>query len=104
MKQYSLIINAFAQSDLKMAVDWYAERKGGSDREFIEEIEITIQQIIRNPQQFALVRKKIRMAIVKRFPYGIYYFIGVDNIHVFAGYSVIPENFNDFGRMSRFFE
>ena len=84
MKQYSLIINPFAQSDLKIAADWYAKRKEGLDREFIEEIEKTIQQIVGNPAQFAFVRKKIRMAIVKRFPFGIYYYVGEDVINVFA--------------------
>jgi len=84
MKQYSLIINPFAQFDLKIAADWYAERKEGLDREFIEEIEKTLHQIIRNPAQFAFVRKKIRMAIVKRFPFGIYYYVDEDVIIVFA--------------------
>ena len=84
MKQYSLIINSLAQSDLKIAADWYAERKEGLDREFIEEIEKTIRQIIRNPEQFAFVRKKIRMAIVKRFPFGVYYYVIEDVINVFA--------------------
>jgi len=59
MKQFSLIINPFAQSDLKIAADWYAERKEGLDHEFIEEIEKPIQQIVGNPAQFAYVRKKI---------------------------------------------
>jgi len=84
MKHFSLIISPFAQSDLKIAADWYAERKEGLDREFIEEIEKTIHQIVGNPQQFAFVRKKIRMAIVKRFPFGIYYYIGEDVINVSA--------------------
>ena len=84
MKQYSLIINSLAQSDLKIAADWYAERKEGLDREFIFEIEKTIRQIIRNPEQFAFVRKKIRMAIVKRFPFGVYYYVIEDVINVFA--------------------
>lgn len=84
MKRYSLIINSFAQYDLKIAADWYAERKEGLDREFIEEIEKTIQKIIENPKQFAFIRNEIRMAIVKRFPFGIYYYVGEDIITVFA--------------------
>ena len=67
MEQYSLIINPFAQSDLKFAADWYAERKEGLDREFIEEIEKTIQQIIINPAQFAFVRKKSEWRLLNVF-------------------------------------
>jgi len=84
MKQYSLLINPFAQSDMKIAADWYSKRKEGLNREFIEEIEKTIQQILKNPLQFAFIKKKIRMAIVKRFPFGIYYYVGEDIITVLA--------------------
>ena len=84
MKQFSLIINPFAQSDLKIAADWYAKRKEGLDREFIEEIEKTIQQIIINPAQFAFVRKKSEWRLLNVFPFGIYYYVGEDVINVFA--------------------
>ncbi|HAQ21313.1 MAG TPA: hypothetical protein DCR40_19090 [Prolixibacteraceae bacterium] len=84
MIKYKLIINPFAESDLKIAAEWYALQKEGLDQEFIEEIENSIRRIQQNPQQFAFVRKKIRMSIVKRFPYGIYYFIADEIIHVLA--------------------
>ena len=58
MKQYLLVINSFAEYDLRIAADWYAERKEGLEREFIEEIEKTIQLIQENPQQFAIARKR----------------------------------------------
>lgn len=38
MKRYRLIISDFAESDLKMAADWYASQKAGLDLDFIEEI------------------------------------------------------------------
>jgi plasmid stabilization system protein ParE len=84
MKPYTIKINSFADSDLKMAADWYAAQKEGLDKDFIEEIENTLHRIQRNPQHFAFVRKKIRMSIVKRFPYGIYFYVSEDVINVFA--------------------
>jgi len=84
MSKYRMIINAFAEADLKIASDWYASQKAGLDLDFLDEIEKSLQRIHHNPQQFAVVRKQIRMSIVKRFPYGIYYNVGGEIINVFA--------------------
>lgn len=84
MKRYRLIISDFAESDLKIAAAWYASQKEGLDLDFINEIEKAIQRIQDNPRQFAVVRKQIRMSIVKRFPYGIYFYVAGDIINVFA--------------------
>lgn len=84
MKSYTIKINPFAESDLKMAANWYAAQKVGLDEDFIEEIENTLHRIQQNPQHFAYIRKKIRMSIVKRFPYGIYFYVSEDVVNVFA--------------------
>lgn len=84
MKFYRLIINDSAENDLKIAAEWYASRKEGLDQDFIDEIGKAIQRIQDNPLQFAFVRKQIRMSIVKRFPYGIYFYIADEVINVFA--------------------
>lgn len=81
---YRIIITAFAEEDLKLATGWYAAQRNGLDIEFIQEIENTIQRILQNPRQFAIVRKQIRMSIVKRFPYGVYFFVTGEVINVFA--------------------
>lgn len=75
MKRYRLIISNFAESDLKMAAYWYASQKAGLDLDFVEEIEKAIQRIQDNPRLFAVVRKQVRMSVVKRFPYGIYFYV-----------------------------
>lgn len=84
MKKYRLIINAFAKADLEIATDWYSSRKEGLNQEFIDEIEKAIRRIQDNPRQFAVVKWQIRMSIVKRFPYGIYFYVVADVINVFA--------------------
>jgi len=84
VRKYRVIINAFAESDLEIASDWYASRKEGLDQDFIDEIEKAIQRIQENPRQFAIVKMQIRMSIVKRFPYGIYFYITGDIINIFA--------------------
>lgn len=84
MKRYRLLINAYAEADLEIATDWYASRKEGLDLDFIDELDKAIQRIQENPRQFAVVKKQIRMSVVKRFPFGIYYYMTDDIINVFA--------------------
>lgn len=84
MKKYRLIISTFAEADLEIASNWYASRKEGLDMDFIDEIGNAIQRIQENPRQFAVVKMQIRMSIVKRFPYGIYFYISGDIVNVFA--------------------
>jgi len=84
MNSYRLIINPFAELDLQMAFEWYNLQKEGLGEEFISEVDKTINRIIQNPNQFSKVKKSIRMAIVKRFPFGIFYVIKSDIINVFA--------------------
>jgi plasmid stabilization system protein ParE len=84
VKKYRLIINAFAKADLEIATDWYASRSEALSQEFIDEIDKTFQRIQNNPLLFAVVRKQIRMSIVKRFPYGVYFYIAGDIINVFG--------------------
>jgi len=84
MKKYRLIINAFAKADLEIATDWYSSQRVGLDQEFIDEIEKSFHRIQNNPKLFAVVKWQIRMSIVKRFPYGIYFYTIGDIVNVFA--------------------
>ena len=84
MNNFKLIINPFAELDLQTAYEWYNLRREGLGEEFISEIDNTINRIIQNPKQFRKVKMQIRMAVVKRFPFGVFYVIKGDIINVFA--------------------
>ena len=93
MKKYKLVISNVAALDLKNAAEWYSEQKSGLEEDFLDEIEKSIMRIQSNPQQFPFVRKQIRMSIVKRFPYGIYFFetFGVINVIAVFHFSRNPK-------------
>ena len=84
MKTYRLVVNPFAELDLHTAKDWYELRKPGLGDEFVKEIDSTIIRTKENPYQFGFAKKKNHRAVVKRFPYGIFYIITNDLITVFA--------------------
>ncbi len=73
MKKFKLLINPFAELDLENSVEWYKPEKEGLENEYIAEVDKTIQHIQKNPLQFGYVKKKIRMAVINRFPFGIFF-------------------------------
>lgn len=84
MTQYKLIISPFAEIDLHISKEWYDLQKENLGNDFIEEVDKTILQILKNPYQFPISKRKARMAMINRYPFGIYYIIKGNAISVFA--------------------
>ena len=84
MSSFRLIINPFAELDLQVAYEWYDLKKEGLGKEFLKEVDKTFNGILQNPRQFGTIKKQIRMAVVKRFPFGVFYIVRADVINIFA--------------------
>ena len=84
MRKFKLIINPFAEIDMKVAKEWYDFQKELLGDKFIEEAEIVLSRIITNPFQFPETLKDIRKANLNRFPFSIYFTISKSIIIVFA--------------------
>jgi len=79
-----LIILPGAEQDITEAYDWYQERELGLGEEFLRCIDASIQTIKRNPEIYAFAHEKYRRALVRRFPYAIFYEYFEDTITVYA--------------------
>lgn len=73
-----------ADIELHEALEWYAQQKLGLDTEFMRCIDEAISRIQRNPEMFPIALRNVRKAMVKRFPYTIYYEIGDEEIMILA--------------------
>jgi len=69
----SLIILPEAELDITEAYDWYQQRELGLGEEFLRCIDASIQTIKRNPETYVFAHEKYRRALVRRFPYAIFY-------------------------------
>ena len=56
----------------------------GLGSEFLRAVRAAFALIRRNPEQFPRVRGDIRRALVRRFPYAVYYVVEPDHVSVFA--------------------
>ncbi len=62
-----------ARRELDEAGDWYEKERTGLGIEFFAEIQNLLQRIANTPEQFPMLYRDVRKAVVRRFPYCIYF-------------------------------
>ncbi len=84
--KYKLVIRSCAETDISTSVIWYEKKRKGLGKSFQKFLDATFRSIIINPESFPLVYKKIRRALIKKFPYSIFYCFDNNIIIVLAVY------------------
>lgn len=79
-----LIVRPEAELDIKGAYTWYEERSPGLGAQFIDEIGESLVLVAREPEMYQKVHRSLRRALIRRFPYGIFYTIEITRIVVLA--------------------
>ncbi len=73
-----LIVRPAANADITDATLWYEAKSAGLGSEFLRAADACLSEIQRIPGRFPLVHKSMRRALMRRFPYAMY-FIERDN-------------------------
>jgi plasmid stabilization system protein ParE len=63
---------------------WYEERREGLGATFAAAVERAIERIRERPLAYPRVRGETRRAVLRRFPYGVYFQVLEDEIVVLA--------------------
>jgi toxin ParE1/3/4 len=79
-----LVLRPFVEHDLDKAASWYEERQPGLRETFLERVGDVLSRIEHNPLLYQTVHLDIRRAPLRQFPYGVYYALIEDEIHVLA--------------------
>jgi toxin ParE1/3/4 len=80
----SVAIRPEAEADLAEAYGWYEGCRKGLGDEFLLSVEALLDSIQRFPQSYPAVHKQVRRALLRRFPYGIFYLVEEETIAVLA--------------------
>jgi len=67
-----VIFTPAARTELIEALDWYENEVPGLGSRFRTQIEATVERMSTNPQQFPVVHKDIRRALLRLFPYSLF--------------------------------
>ncbi|HXQ27925.1 MAG TPA: type II toxin-antitoxin system RelE/ParE family toxin [Gemmatimonadales bacterium] len=82
--QPRLSLEPEAEADLSEAFSWYEDQHPGLGSEFLAEVARVLELIEQAPGRYPIIRGQMRRALVRRFPYAIFYVIDPDLIAVTA--------------------
>jgi plasmid stabilization system protein ParE len=68
-----LILAPEAEQDIAEAYAWYEERRIGLGEDFLSCVEACPEAINRAPERCPIVHENYRRALVRRFPYALFY-------------------------------
>jgi len=79
-----LHIREEAELDVIYAVAWYEEQRPGLGVDFLIELDAVMQRMIQAPVQFPQIKAGVRRALLRRFPYSVYFLASDEIIDVIA--------------------
>ena len=68
-----ILVRPAAAADIEDAFEWYQTQRFGLGEEFREALRSTLNQIAENPQLYQVIHRGTRRALLKRFPYGVFF-------------------------------
>jgi plasmid stabilization system protein ParE len=80
----TVVFRPEADEEVRSARAWYEAQSPGLGIQFAHAIEQAIDAIATNPFAFRTVRAGTRRAVVRRFPYGVFFHLRDDQIIVTA--------------------
>jgi len=79
-----VVIRPEAAGDIEDGYNWYEQAKLGLGEEFLAAVRERLDSAIARPEQFPVVHRSIRRALLHRFPYSLLYRVEPEAILVVA--------------------
>jgi plasmid stabilization system protein ParE len=68
-----VVLSPEARAEFDAACDWYMAQAGHMGHVFIDQVNAVLHRIAGMPQMYPVVFGDVRKAVVRRFPYCVYY-------------------------------
>lgn len=81
---FKVYIRHEAEIDIEEAATWYEGQRQGLGHEFLDEVLSLCQTISKKPAIYPVVHRRTRRALIRRFPFGVYFRIEDEQIIVVA--------------------
>jgi plasmid stabilization system protein ParE len=79
-----LVVREAAEADIAEAARWYEQRSPGLGSEFLRAVDVTLAEIARMPERYPIVRGGARRALLRRFPYAVFFVVRPNLVSVIA--------------------
>lgn len=80
-----------ARKEFEEAARWYETQRRGLGSQFILALEAKLDTIRKSPEIFPIAHHEYRRAILKRFPFAIFFELVNSDIHILAVYHTSRE-------------
>ncbi len=77
-------LTSIAESDIADAVHFYETLRTGLGTDFLDEVDATVERVRRAPEAYGHHENEVRVKLVHRFPYAVYYRNTAEEILVLA--------------------
>jgi plasmid stabilization system protein ParE len=81
---FTVVFTQAAKSELIEAQDWYEDGAAGLGRRFRQAVDLLAQRMSANPLQFPVVFRNVRRALLRGFPYMLFFVIEDETLLVIA--------------------
>ncbi len=81
---FQIVLSERAQLHIQKAATWFFEQKPGLEKRFLTELNQAMMYIQKNPLKCQLRYRNVRIKFLKKFDFGIHYFIEKDTTFVLA--------------------
>jgi plasmid stabilization system protein ParE len=79
-----LIYHPHARAELVHTANYYENRLPGLGTQLRDEADRTAAKILKAPRQWRIIESDIRRALMRRFPFALYYRIFPDHVQILA--------------------
>jgi toxin ParE1/3/4 len=73
-----------AEAELVEARAWYSLQGQGLDAQLMMRIDEALQRIVQAPEAYPTVYRQLRRAVIRQFPFAIFYEMTTDELRVIA--------------------
>lgn len=73
-----------AEQDLVVAASWYERQRIGLGSEFLDEVLAALESVAGQPRMYPVIHRNTRRALMRRFPFGIFYRIESRHVVIVA--------------------
>ena len=79
-----VVVQPQSDLDIQAAAVWYEDQQPGLGTRFLDELDLVFQRIAESPLQFPRLEGDVRRALLRRFPYGVYFLTETEEVKVLA--------------------
>jgi plasmid stabilization system protein ParE len=84
VSDYRLVSLPEADLEIERAFEWYENEQTGLGVEFLDELRRAYNRIVEGPLKYPIIRLNTRRALIKRFPYAVYFAAENETVIVLA--------------------